>query len=428
MRGWLGGRAPARARRSLSVALAVALTIACEARAATVTLEECARRAGERSPSIRAADFDVLSADAGVRAARASYLPRLEAHSEYGRSQGFDEAVTNGGSTAALLRLEATLLDGGRRSAEMAGAEARVRAATAVEAQRRADLLFEVRTSYFRTLAADREGEIHLEATETLENDLRILGAQAASGVIAENDVLRAELALAAERTAERATRTDADEARATLSSLAGVDLSAATLAEPPDAASPAPAKALLDSSPLLAEARAAVAAAEHGADMARSERAGQVTLSAEGGALGVRPGDTFEHDAGGQFLVGFTLPVFDGGVRDAHLAAALAEVEKARASLDEVSRTLQLSWTHAAAEARRAERDRSTARDSAVIARRHFELMRARHVGGGNVRLLEVLDALAQYVDARLGESRALLSGRIAKATEAQLLGEVSP
>jgi outer membrane protein TolC len=428
MKGWLRGTAPARLRRSVSLSLAAVLTIAGGARAATVTLEECARRAIERSAGVRAADFDVVSADAGVRAARASYLPRLEAHSEYGRSQGFDAAVTNGGSTAALLRLEATLLDGGRRRAELAGAEARVRAAAAVEAQRRADLLFEVRSAYFRALAADRGGEIHIEATKALEGDLRVLGAQAAAGVIPENDVLRAELALAAERTAERAERTDSDEARATLSSLTGVDLSAATLAEPPDGASPAPAEASLDSSPLLAEARAAVAAAEHGADMVRSERAGQLTLSAEGGALGVRPGDTFEHDAGGQFLVGFTLPVFDGGVRDAHLAAALAELEKARASLDEVSRTLRLSWTHAAAEAQRAERDHATARDSAVIARRHFELMRARHVGGGNVRLLEVLDALAQYVDARLGESRALLSGRIARATGAQVLGEVSP
>jgi hypothetical protein len=53
---------------------------------------------------------------------------------------------------------------------------------------------------------------------------------------------------------------------------------------------------------------------------------------------------------------------------------------------------------------------------------------MRARHAGGGNVRLLEVLDALAQTTEARLAESRAVLAYRIAVATQSELLGEVSP
>jgi outer membrane protein TolC len=406
-------------------ALAI-LALRAGARAETVTVEECGRRALARSSAIRAAQFEAVAATAHVREARAAYAPRFEVHSEYGRAEGFDEAVTNGGSTAAIVRLEATLLDGGVRSAAVAGAQAQARAASAVERQRRADLLLAVRSAYFQALAAAREREVHEAAVRALDDYLRVLGRQAKLGIAGENDVMRAELAIHAERTALRAAELDLTEARAALASLAGVD-SAVALIEP-GAKAAKDARDGLDASPLLGEARAQLAVAEREADGLRAERAGQVTASAEAGALGVSPSQTFEHDAGGQFLVGYTLPLFDGGVRASKLASARAAIESARAKLDEVSRTLALSWDRAAAEARRAEADAAAARAAATTADENFQLMRARHAGGGNARLLEVLDALTQATAARLGESRAMLDYRVAVATQAELLGEVDP
>ena len=57
-----------------------------------------------------------------------------------------------------------------------------------------------------------------------------------------------------------------------------------------------------------------------------------------------------------------------------------------------------------------------------------NFELMRARYFGGGNVRLLEVLDALTQFVDAQLAVQRAIFAGRLVAAKQQQLVGEVTP
>ena len=124
---WFGGDL-----RPLFAVLAL-LALRAGARAETVTVQECGRRALARSAAIRAAGFEAAAAAARVRAARAAYAPRLEVHSEYGRAEGFDEAVTNGGSTAAIVRLEAILLDAGVRSAAVSGAEAQARAASAVE-------------------------------------------------------------------------------------------------------------------------------------------------------------------------------------------------------------------------------------------------------------------------------------------------------
>src|SRR5438046_2381184 len=106
----------------------------------TLGVSDCVRLALARSPAVQAVVFDVDAASARVRAARAAYAPRLLAEGEYGRSEGFDETVTNGGSTAALLTFQATLLDGGLRNAQFAAARARLQSATAIGQQRRADV------------------------------------------------------------------------------------------------------------------------------------------------------------------------------------------------------------------------------------------------------------------------------------------------
>src|SRR5262245_17390427 len=97
----------------------------------TLSVDDCVHLALQHSPTVQGAAFDVDAATARLRAARAAYVPRVLATGEYGRSEGFDEAVTNGGSTAALLTLETTLLDGGLRDAEFAAARARLQSATA---------------------------------------------------------------------------------------------------------------------------------------------------------------------------------------------------------------------------------------------------------------------------------------------------------
>jgi outer membrane protein TolC len=49
---------------------------------------------------------------------------------------------------------------------------------------------------------------------------------------------------------------------------------------------------------------------------------------------------------------------------------------------------------------------------------------MRGRYFGGGSVRLLDVLDALTQSVDARRAVVLADLASQLAAATQDQILG----
>ena len=135
----------------------------------------------------------------------------------------------------------------------------------------------------------------------------------------------------------------------------------------------------------------------------------------------------TFRDHGGGQFLFGFAVPLFDGGVRASHLAAALATVDAAAAQMAESRRILVLGLERARAETERAEADVAAAQRAVPLAIEQFQLLRARYLGGGNVRLLEVLDALTQHVEARLGVPRAERAYRLAVATEGELLGRTA-
>src|SRR5262249_31045093 len=143
-----------------SVCGLVTLLPSVAARSDTITVDECVRSALARSPAAQAAALEADAAAARLRAARATYAPQLSAEGAYGRAEGFDEVVTNGGVTAALLAVEVTLLDGGLRDAQLTAARARLRSAAALSQQRRADVTLAVRTAYFAALAAVEEAAI----------------------------------------------------------------------------------------------------------------------------------------------------------------------------------------------------------------------------------------------------------------------------
>ncbi len=398
------------------------------AETAPLTVDDCVRLALARSPAARAAGFDVAAALARLRAARAAYAPRLSAQAEYGRAAGFDEAITNGGSTAALLTVEATLLDGGLRDAQFAAASARVHSAKALEQQRLADVAFAVRVADLSAVAAHAEVAIQQRTQRTLHDYADLLQRQEQLGAVPYNDTLRARLAADTAGAAARGAAAERDAALSELTTLTGTDLTAELLVEPPEHSFTPADTATIEASPVLTEAQAAVEAARHETEAVRSEWRGHVQLTASGGALGVSPDHTFQDNGGGQFLLGFALPLYDGGAAAARIAAAAAAADSAAAELRESRLTLVTALARVRIDARRATADLAEWQHAVPRAAENFELMRARYLGGGNARLLEVLDALTQYVDTQLAVQRARLAAGLAIAKQQQLVGEVTP
>jgi len=404
----------------------VAVRAAAAAEAQTV--DDCVRLALARSPAARAATRGVDAAAARLRAARAAYSPRLFGEAQYGLAAGFDEAITNGGSTAALLTVATTLLDGGLRDAQFAAARARLRSASAKERQSQADVALAVRTAYFTGVAAQGEVGIQADTLRTLRAYTDLLERQEHLGLVPHNDVLRAQLASEAAHAADRTASAQLDAVRDELSTLTGTPIETAALAEPEPMSVVDGGATSIEASPVMVDAHAAVEAARRDADAVRSEWRGHLDITASGGALGIDPGYTFTHNGGGQFLLGFNLPIFDSGGTAARIAAAVADANGAEANAAASRQTVVIALARAAIEARRAQADLTAWQRAVPRAAESFQLMRARYLGGGNVRLLEVLDALAQHVDARVNVSHAQLAYRLAVATQYQILGEALP
>ncbi len=413
----------------LRIALVLGITVAARcALSETVTVTDCVRLALARSPEARAAGFDVSAASERVRAARRAYAPRLSAQTEYGHAEGFDEAITNRGSTAALLTFEATLLDGGLRDAQFAAARARLRSAAALEQQRRADVALAVRSAYFAALSARTEATIQQATIRTLRDYVTLLQQQERLGLVTQTDVLRAQLAVETARAARRTARAQRDTALSELAVLIGADLAEPSLTEPEAVQFSQPTDGMIDASPVIRDAQAAAEAAQREADAVRSEWRGHLAVTASAGALGVDPGVTFRDHGGGQFLFGFSVPLFDGGATAARIATAVASAHAAEATAQQARQTIHIALARTGVEAQRAERELRAWQRTVPRAAESFQLMRARYFGGGNVRLLEVLDALSQYVDAQNNVPRALLAYRLAVASAAHILGQANP
>jgi len=396
--------------------------------ATALSMDECVALALARSPAARAAAFDVDAAAARLRAARAAYAPRLSARGEYGRSAGFDEAVTNGGSTAALLTVDTTLFDGGLRDAQLAAARARLSSANALQQQRRADVAFATRTAYLAAVAADAEAAIHHHTLGTLRDYTALLERQEQVALVTRNDVLRATLAADSSDAAERAATADRDAAVSELRTLIGADLTPEALVEPPAVHFTPADSAAIEASPLIVDAQASAAAARRDAEAVRSEWRTHLDLTASSGALGVIPDTTFRENGGAQFLFGLSVPLYDGGATAARVAAAAAAAESAQALLQEARQALTAALNRTNIETHHAATDLDRWQRSVPRAAESFVLMRARYFGGGNVRLLEVLDALSQHVDAQLAVARAQLAYRMGVVKQQQLIGEVTP
>lgn len=390
-----------------------------------LSLDECVRRALERSPAAQAALAEARAAAARVQTARAAYWPVLAVKGDYGVATGFDPAVTNGGQTDALVNLEAALLDGGARRARLAAAQAAVHSAKAREAQQRADVVFAVQAAFFQAIAADAALAVQEDDVRMLRAYTALLERQEARGIVPHSDVLRAELAGQSAETAHRVSAAESASGREVLGILTGIDAATASLDDPDIRFIPLTPE-LIESAPVVADARAAAEAAHREADAARSERWSQLKLTADGGALGVRPGRTFREDGGGQFLLGFSLPLFDGGAIAGRIAAAEQTALGAESRLEDARQIVRLALSRSETDARHAEADMDAGRRTVPVASDQFQLMRARYLGGGNVRLLEVLDALTVYADARLSIPRARLAYRTAAATAGQILGAV--
>jgi outer membrane protein TolC len=152
-------------------------------------------QAGVSRPDLLAVRHRAMAAKHGVGAARASYLPHLNAFLEVNLDS--DEILRREGeSWTAGAKLTWDLFSGGRSIGAHRAAKAQAAAAEAQADFKKSDVIREVRKAYRDVMAADTKVDVAEEGIRQAEERLRIMQLQYQEGLATATDLLAAEAEL----------------------------------------------------------------------------------------------------------------------------------------------------------------------------------------------------------------------------------------
>jgi outer membrane protein TolC len=195
-------------KRSLSAALTGLFLLATSAAADTITLASCLKLAAGRNPALAVARHDEKIAAESITVAGSSAYPRIDVQGGY-TAQLDAQAVKIGPLTQetqqadygfANLSIYQTLYDFGRTSDRRRQASLRREAVAAGYQALEQDLFLQVVRAYYGILEQEKLLQTAEDEIRQREDHLRVARILFEQGVVTRNDVLQAEVKLAASR------------------------------------------------------------------------------------------------------------------------------------------------------------------------------------------------------------------------------------
>jgi len=403
---------------------------------ATLSLQECLQQARDNNPVLKSSGWDSRIAQEHVRQAKAAYLPRIDAQAGY-TMQLEPQAVIISGRTVetqeadfafAGLSANYTLYDFGRRDARTHQAGARADTAVQLFEARRSDVALQVIETYFGLLEAGKLIQAASEEAAQVEEHRRVAQVLYEEGVVTRNDVLQAEVRLAAARQKLLAIRNRRENIWLQLNFLTGnssgfradLDESAAIAGS----GQPVPGSSSIDLS-LRHDIRAlrhSLEAGESGVQESRSNFLPELYTRL---ALDYVQNDKVREQAIMSAVIGIKVNLFDG-------FASTAARETALKNRSKIQTTLQLAEQQARLEADTASNDTAVAQERIKVAEtairqseENLRINRERYqerVGTAT----EVLDAQTLVTQAKTDYYRAFYEYQTAAARLNKARGEL--
>lgn len=190
----------------VSLATVAAVVISAQCWAAPLSLEDCLQQARNKNPSLKSAAWDKQIAEENGRLATVAKYPRVDAHSGY-TLQAEPQAVKMRGEAAetqeqnyafAGIGATYTIYDFGRRDARVQQSNSYTEAAAQSFMFTRADITLQVIETYFRILEAEKMLQAANDEVIQLTEHRRIAQVLLEEGSVTRNDLLQAEVRLAA--------------------------------------------------------------------------------------------------------------------------------------------------------------------------------------------------------------------------------------
>lgn len=173
---------------------------------AQITLRECLEQAKEHNPGLKAAAWAPSIAEQDIRQATAANYPRIDTQAGYTLQQAAQGAKLNGISAetqqadyaTAGLSATYTIYDFGRRNARQQTSRALADSSTQSFEARRTDVSLQVIEAYFSILETGKLITAAADEVAQVKEHRRVAQAMFEEGVVTRNDVLQADVRLAA--------------------------------------------------------------------------------------------------------------------------------------------------------------------------------------------------------------------------------------
>jgi outer membrane protein TolC len=342
----------------------------------------------------------------------------------------------------AMLQVTQPLFAGGRIKGARNIAQHLGTAAEARLEETEADLVLAVRVAYLNALLAERLHAVALQSRQTAQDHVRQVEAFRAAGTASEFDLLRARVDAANREPfvvqAENAARVALLDLRRLVNLPAEQPVVlTSTFSSEPVQVDNAEVRRLMDDRPLLAAARAQVAATQSGVSVAKGEWFPTIAVQ---GNLGYQAyPDNFGVPALSEWREDWSVAVavswvpFDGFGRRGRIAAAQAQFREAKLREAQVVEALDLQYTAAVGDHQTAIASVLARKEAADLAEQTLELADLRYRNGLATQLevsdaalvrdqarVDEIDALAAYVKA-LAHLERLAGGRLTLLREIQ-------
>jgi outer membrane protein len=218
--------------RRASLAIIVWLLLTTYSWGAGLTLSDCLKKARDNNPALRTAAWDTRMAEQNVRQASSAWYPRLDAQAGYTLQQesqaakimGYTAELQDADYASGGISASYTIYDFGRREARIRQARAQANATFNTFEARRTDVSLQVIEAYFGILETGKLVIAAQEEIAQVEQHRRVAQALYEEGVATRNDILQAEVRLAAARQNLLATNNRLDNIWLQLNYLTGSD------------------------------------------------------------------------------------------------------------------------------------------------------------------------------------------------------------
>ena len=370
--------------------------------ATPLTLPDAIARALKFAPSMQAAAAQSDMSRAQVREQRSALFPSISTGGEYYNAPGYDDVITNRALSTAMVMMNFTAWDWGRRQARVRAARYVAEAAQLGIAAAQAQIAYDTAVAYYELLRARSATSELARSLDRLTRYVATIDALKNSGRANSADTLKVRTARDAVEIALLQQQVAVRRASVTLGSLIGEfnqpDLQVAEL---PDL----PSKPAVDfsASPVMQATRRAISSAGLQVKAAKAERLPTVQLAFTTGFLGIDPRPTWSQNYGGSYDTVVSMPILDGGLITSHIDQAKARQNSALAQARDTEYALNRRITDASLRYDQSARMLDLLGRAQPNADDSFALTWTRFLGGGDVTLLEVLDAYQRAEDLRM-------------------------